>query len=156
MSKGSKKVERDKGSFLHVDWEEACAVAASHCHHRWQNAAWNTHLHVHLTTLENGSKKVEVWKKKKSIPTHGTSVQHALLPLVLLYRIHIVRSISVLEDQRGGSVLTWLFCRVSGSVIWVSERDWRMKMHVAHFPQGGIFIGEKLTVDTGNQHLISL
>lgn len=153
MSKGSKKVERDKGSFLHVDWEEACAVAASHGHHCWQNAAWNAHLY--LTKLQSGSKKLKCVEKEELKPTHGTSVRHAL-PLVLLYRIHIVRSISVLEDQRGGSVLTWLFCRVSGSVIWVSERDWRMKMHVAHFPQGGIFIGEKLTVDTGNQHLISL
>jgi len=33
MSKRSKKVERHKGSFLHINRKKACAVAASDCHH---------------------------------------------------------------------------------------------------------------------------
>lgn len=37
-------LEMSKGSFVHINREEASALPTPHCHHHWQTGAWDTDL----------------------------------------------------------------------------------------------------------------
>ena len=51
-SKGSEKMQRNKGRFRHVNREETTAVSTSNSNRLQQAAAWDTHLYVNRKNIK--------------------------------------------------------------------------------------------------------